>query len=276
MTEILRHIRTGGVYEVLYRGARLQTAHPLQDYDIILVYQCTDTGAITACSSPELAPAGHRFLYVAAIQTGAPLCDGAEVVIYRALTGNLAWIRSTAEMDDGRFKAAPVTHRAGAVSILDERVKASLRYFRDGAAVQGGVCADEAARIAVVLQDLLSEPVPPRAAEPPGDATGQASRLSADEAETRPHLWYPGRDGRRQSVTRIPDYDRGYRDGLRAAVTWLAARAGEMNDPHAKAALNTAATNLGWDASEGRIPSKARHRPTAAIATTAEGEEPQT
>ncbi len=38
----------------------------------------------------------------------------------------------------------------------------------------------------------------------------------------------------------------GRRDGVRWAVTWLANRAKEMNDDHAKIVLNSAATNLGW------------------------------
>ncbi len=39
----------------------------------------------------------------------------------------------------------------------------------------------------------------------------------------------------------------GHRDGVRAAITWLHARAREMNDPNAKTILNTAAFNLGVD-----------------------------
>jgi hypothetical protein len=39
----------------------------------------------------------------------------------------------------------------------------------------------------------------------------------------------------------------GRRDGIRFAITWLHKRAEEMNDPHAKLVLNSAATNLGWD-----------------------------
>lgn len=39
----------------------------------------------------------------------------------------------------------------------------------------------------------------------------------------------------------------GRRDGIRFAVKWLAARAIEMNDPHAKTVLDSAATNLGWE-----------------------------
>ena len=66
-------------------------------------------------------------------------------------------------------------------------------------------------------------------------------------------------------MSSLPDYDRGYRDGLRAAVTWLANRAGSMTDPHAQAVLNSAATNLGWDANRGKIPSTARARPAASV-----------
>jgi hypothetical protein len=49
-------------------------------------------------------------------------------------------------------------------------------------------------------------------------------------------------------VTRIPEYDRGYRDGVRAAATWLSRRAAQMSDPDPKTknTLNSAATNLGW------------------------------
>lgn len=52
------------------------------------------------------------------------------------------------------------------------------------------------------------------------------------------------------------EYRRGYRDGLRRAVTWLHDRAKEMNDPHAVAILHSAATNLGWDVGYGRVPIK--------------------
>jgi len=48
-------------------------------------------------------------------------------------------------------------------------------------------------------------------------------------------------------MSQMPPYKRGYRDGVRWTVTWLHARAAEMNDPHARAILNSAATNLGWD-----------------------------
>ncbi|WPL18964.1 hypothetical protein Thiowin_04064 [Thiorhodovibrio winogradskyi] len=48
------------------------------------------------------------------------------------------------------------------------------------------------------------------------------------------------------------DYRRGYHDGLRVAITWLHARAREMNDPHAKAILNTAAFHFGVEVAEMR------------------------
>jgi hypothetical protein len=51
---------------------------------------------------------------------------------------------------------------------------------------------------------------------------------------------------------RANEYRRGYHDGLREAIAWLQARAREMNDPHAKAILNTAAFHLGVDAAEKR------------------------
>lgn len=39
----------------------------------------------------------------------------------------------------------------------------------------------------------------------------------------------------------------GQRAGIRWAIAWLHKRAGEMNDPHAKAVLNTAAFQMGVD-----------------------------
>lgn len=43
---------------------------------------------------------------------------------------------------------------------------------------------------------------------------------------------------------RTPDYVDGRRNGIKWAITWLHQRAEEMNDPHAKAILNTAAFNM--------------------------------
>ena len=50
----------------------------------------------------------------------------------------------------------------------------------------------------------------------------------------------------------------GFRDGMRYAVTWLHDRAKEMNDPWAKAVLNTAAFNLGVEGKQGTIDAKAK------------------
>lgn len=47
-------------------------------------------------------------------------------------------------------------------------------------------------------------------------------------------------------MTAIPEYERGYGDAMTAAIAWLHARAEQMNDPHARSILNSAATNLGW------------------------------
>ncbi|NVZ10566.1 hypothetical protein HW932_14975 [Allochromatium humboldtianum] len=57
------------------------------------------------------------------------------------------------------------------------------------------------------------------------------------------------------------EYRRGYHDGLREAIAWIHARAEEMNDPHAKAVLNTAAFHLGVEAAQ-----KRRQRPIAGTA----------
>ena len=47
-------------------------------------------------------------------------------------------------------------------------------------------------------------------------------------------------------MTQIPEYERGRRDGMRWAVTWISNRAKAMNDPHARQVLFSASTNLGW------------------------------
>ncbi len=52
---------------------------------------------------------------------------------------------------------------------------------------------------------------------------------------------------------RSPEYLNGRREGVKWAVTWLHKRATEMNDLHAKAILNGAAFNMGWDAKKQKI-----------------------
>lgn len=45
-----------------------------------------------------------------------------------------------------------------------------------------------------------------------------------------------------------------FKSGVRAAISWLHRRAAyEMNDPHAKAILNSAAFSLGVDLSHNRV-----------------------
>lgn len=51
-----------------------------------------------------------------------------------------------------------------------------------------------------------------------------------------------------------PERRLGKRDGLRYAITWLHRRAETMNDPRAKAVLNSAAFDLGIEIREGHIP----------------------
>lgn len=45
----------------------------------------------------------------------------------------------------------------------------------------------------------------------------------------------------------------GQRAGIRWAIAWLHKRALEMNDPHAKAILNSAAFNMSGDAKQLQI-----------------------
>jgi len=46
---------------------------------------------------------------------------------------------------------------------------------------------------------------------------------------------------------RDQQYIDGRRNGIKACIAWLHKRADEMNDPHARSILNTAARNLGVD-----------------------------
>lgn len=57
---------------------------------------------------------------------------------------------------------------------------------------------------------------------------------------------------------RAPEFDQGFRSGIKHAVTWLQQRAQEMNDPWAKAVLNVAADHLGKDGKEHTLEAKAR------------------
>lgn len=57
---------------------------------------------------------------------------------------------------------------------------------------------------------------------------------------------------------RAPEFDQGYRNGVKHAVTWLQERAMEMTDPWAKSVLNVAADHLGKDGKDHTLEAKAR------------------
>jgi hypothetical protein len=44
---------------------------------------------------------------------------------------------------------------------------------------------------------------------------------------------------------RITEYERGYNDAMRRAISWIHAEALQMNDPHARRVLDLAASSLG-------------------------------
>lgn len=46
-------------------------------------------------------------------------------------------------------------------------------------------------------------------------------------------------------MSKIPEYDRGFKDGVRSAITWLHNEGQTMNDPHAKMLYDLAADHLG-------------------------------
>ncbi len=105
MGEILRHKKTGGLYEVLFRGAVIHSDVPLSDDAPITVCRRLPDGQIVARFGPT--PRGSfDVLHHSRLQTDVLLHDGAEVVVYRALNGWLVWVRPTSEMDDGRFEPA--------------------------------------------------------------------------------------------------------------------------------------------------------------------------
>lgn len=59
-------------------------------------------------------------------------------------------------------------------------------------------------------------------------------------------------------MSQMPEYERGCRDGVRWAITWLHERASKMNDPHARAVLNSAAFNMGIDRKQERTRSEVK------------------
>ncbi|KMO18870.1 hypothetical protein [Methylobacterium indicum] len=105
MGEILRHKKTGGLYEVLFRGAVIHSDVPLSDDAPIIVCRRIPDGQIVARFGPT--PRGSfDVLHHSRLQTDALIHDGAEVVVYRAVGGAPVWVRRASEMDDGRFEPA--------------------------------------------------------------------------------------------------------------------------------------------------------------------------
>lgn len=135
MGEILRHKKTGGLYEVLFRGAVIHSDVPLSDDAPITVCRRLPDGQIVARFGPT--PRGSfDVLHHSRLQTDVLLHDGAEVVVYRALNGWLVWVRPTAEMGDGRFEPADAppapSSTPGEVERLAERLTdAAIRLGRD-------------------------------------------------------------------------------------------------------------------------------------------------
>jgi hypothetical protein len=54
MAEIVRHVRTGGLYEVLHRGAQIQTSEPLADYAEVVGYRSLKDGRVWVRPAAEM------------------------------------------------------------------------------------------------------------------------------------------------------------------------------------------------------------------------------
>lgn len=121
-SEIVHHIRRGGLYEVLHRGATIETDRPLaDDAEVIVCRRVSDGGIVVRPASLSM-PTNRIALYGASVQASTPLTNGDEVVVYRSQDeGILVWVRPTSEMDDGRFEAvsAPPTSEASFQSRVD-------------------------------------------------------------------------------------------------------------------------------------------------------------
>ncbi|QRE76510.1 hypothetical protein [Methylobacterium aquaticum] len=133
--EILRHKKTGGLYEVLFRGATVRTSLPLTDYAAVMVVAYNKRNPVSVSVRPEhWIVAGHDVLFDSAqIQTSKPLQNGAEVVVYRAVGGGPVWVRRASEMDDGRFEPAdapqPPSSTSGEAERLVEQLEQAAYNF---------------------------------------------------------------------------------------------------------------------------------------------------
>lgn len=141
MGEILRHKKTGGLYEVVYQDVVVNCAHALCDDDKIQIVRNPDEKTV------EVWPAHWQteFWEVLAegrMQTSVPLNSGNKVVVYQGLSSpSLVWARRASEMNDGRFEPA-------------QAIEA-----RQGRDAEGGSVEDESAVTeGDVLQPLSSTP----------------------------------------------------------------------------------------------------------------------
>ena len=130
MGEILRHKKTGGLYEVLLGRGVVHSDVPLSDDAPVTVCRRIPDGQIVARFGPT--PRGSfDVLHHSRLQTDALIHDGAEVVVYRAVGGGPVWVRRASEMDDGRFEPAdapqPPSSTPGEVERLLDKLEGSIR-----------------------------------------------------------------------------------------------------------------------------------------------------
>ena len=59
---------------------------------------------------------------------------------------------------------------------------------------------------------------------------------------------------------RISEYERGFQDGMREAITWLHDEARRMNDPHAQRLLNSAGLSLSSRLNRPDLPAQSERR----------------
>ncbi|QRE77357.1 hypothetical protein [Methylobacterium aquaticum] len=133
MGEILRHKKTGGLYEVLLGRGVVHSDVPLSDDAPVTVCRRIPDGQIVARFGPT--PRGSfDVLHHSRLQTDALIHDGAEVVVYRAVGGGPVWVRRASEMDDGRFEPAEAPQLPSSTPEEVERlVDALIAVAQDGA-----------------------------------------------------------------------------------------------------------------------------------------------
>jgi hypothetical protein len=187
MAEIVRHKKTGGLYDVLYRGATVESSVPLADYaEVIICRPVSDSGIVIRPARLPV-PTNRIALYGASVQTAVPLTNGDEVVVYRTQDEDLlVWVRPTSEMDDGRFEPAnPLGAPPHAsASEIEERAAVVRRGLSSVAnhAPPGSTTAVWAARGVGVIDALLSRISP----SPLGDAVGRGPADPGSRASIEP------------------------------------------------------------------------------------------